>query len=285
MNWFFEKILIGLSVLFGGTRHIKPTLRLITPDSPPEPVLVPYWNNRSMTSSSCHSFAPQGPCIYEPGKHDVQDQSMIDLLVPPWYFNGYQEEALKTANCPVIGHPFVYPLLGLVGEVGEVYEKLIHRMSSGTMNGIWRYPEREDILKELGDCLWYVAVMADRLGLKLSDLASSGTLSMTSFANASVRNDSIHLASSYNIMLKLQDLSISQGQLSERVKKVFRDGEGDFDGPRRADIIGSLAMVLWNLARLSRALRFDFSLVAYANIEKLRSRRERNVISGEGDNR
>ncbi len=39
-------------------------------------------------------------------------------------FDEYQKFCKKTAVYPVIGEKFVYPLIGLQGEVGEVSEKI-----------------------------------------------------------------------------------------------------------------------------------------------------------------
>ena len=35
-------------------------------------------------------------------------------------FNDYQKKSRKTAGYPAIGHPVIYPTLGLVNETGEV---------------------------------------------------------------------------------------------------------------------------------------------------------------------
>ena len=39
-------------------------------------------------------------------------------------FNEYQEEARKTAIYPDMDNNFIYPALGLVGEAGEIAEKI-----------------------------------------------------------------------------------------------------------------------------------------------------------------
>ena len=39
-------------------------------------------------------------------------------------FNDYQQRAGTTAIYPNIGNNFIYPTLGLVGEAGEVAEKI-----------------------------------------------------------------------------------------------------------------------------------------------------------------
>jgi len=46
-----------------------------------------------------------------------------------------------------------------------------------------------------------------------------------------------------------------------------------------------LGDVLWYLANLSAELGFSLEEVAFNNLEKLKSRQERNQLHGNGDNR
>ncbi len=85
-------------------------------------------------------------------------------------FNEYQKESRKTATYPtMLGATFVYPTLGLVGESGEVAEKVkkIFRDSKGEMTG----DQRAAIVLELGDVLWYLSQLATELGADLNDVA------------------------------------------------------------------------------------------------------------------
>ncbi len=84
-------------------------------------------------------------------------------------FNNYQKEARKTAMYPDLGNNFVYPTLGLAGEAGEVAEKIKKVIRDG--NGIVTDEKKEELSKELGDVLWYVANLAEELGLGLDLIA------------------------------------------------------------------------------------------------------------------
>jgi NTP pyrophosphatase (non-canonical NTP hydrolase) len=71
------------------------------------------------------------------------------------------------------------------------------------------------------------------------------------------------------------------GEICEKIKKHVRDGR-ELD---KEDLTKELGDVLWYLSALSGDLGIDLEDVAVKNYEKLKSRMERNVISGSGDNR
>ena len=84
-------------------------------------------------------------------------------------FNDYQSRSRHTAKYPDIGHPVIYPTLGLVNEAGEVAGKIkkVFRDKDGQINS-----ETQEALKaELGDVLWYIAQVATELDLSLDEIA------------------------------------------------------------------------------------------------------------------
>lgn len=84
-------------------------------------------------------------------------------------FDEYQKRSRKTAIYPDKDKNFIYPTLGLAGEAGEVAEKVkkIIRDDQGAVTDL----KRDEIIKELGDVLWYVAQIATEFGLSLDALA------------------------------------------------------------------------------------------------------------------
>jgi NTP pyrophosphatase (non-canonical NTP hydrolase) len=88
-------------------------------------------------------------------------------------FNDYQQETRKTALYPHIGHNFVFPTLGLVGEAGEVAEKIKKLLRDRQIEDptLVTPEDRQEIAKELGDVLWYMAQLATELGLELDTIA------------------------------------------------------------------------------------------------------------------
>ena len=84
-------------------------------------------------------------------------------------FTEYQTKSRRTAAYPSIGHPVIYPTLGLANEAGEVAGKIkkVFRDRGGEIS-----PETRDALKaELGDVLWYLAQVSTELGLSLDEVA------------------------------------------------------------------------------------------------------------------
>ena len=83
--------------------------------------------------------------------------------------NDYQAAALRTSNPRTKNNELFHLILGLVGETGEVAEKFKKWVRDNDSDEL--SVDREDLTKELGDILWYVAVLADYFDLKLEDIA------------------------------------------------------------------------------------------------------------------
>ena len=99
----------------------------------------------------------------------MSDNAPLELGNKATRFDYYQEKAKLTAVYPNQGGNFIYTALGLAGEAGEVANKAkkIIRDNGGALT-----PEMsEDLQKELGDVLWYVAQCATELGVPLSHVA------------------------------------------------------------------------------------------------------------------
>lgn len=82
--------------------------------------------------------------------------------------NDYQTAALQTAIYPNMGQNYVYPTLGLVGEAGEVAEKVKKIIRDG--DGVLTDPDREKIALEVSDVCWYLAVLAFELDYTLEEI-------------------------------------------------------------------------------------------------------------------
>jgi NTP pyrophosphatase (non-canonical NTP hydrolase) len=84
--------------------------------------------------------------------------------------NRYQQAARRTAIYAE-EHRVIYPALGLASEAGEVAGKIKKVLRD--QRGDFAQAPLEAIKDELGDVLWYVAVLAADLGLSLDDIAAA----------------------------------------------------------------------------------------------------------------
>ncbi len=84
-------------------------------------------------------------------------------------FQEYQEQSRKTAIYPKVGDNFVYPILGIAGESGEVAEKVKKVLRE--KNGIIDEEAKREITKELGDLLWYMSQLASELEISFDYVA------------------------------------------------------------------------------------------------------------------
>ena len=92
----------------------------------------------------------------------------------------YQNKTNMTAVYPDMGpRGIVYPALKLAGEAGEVAEKVGkvirdgHSLDNGSLH-------RFELAKELGDVLWYIAQISEKLGFSLNEIADINIAKLTS---------------------------------------------------------------------------------------------------------
>ena len=101
-------------------------------------------------------------------------QEDIELFSDLRLFNRYQSTATKNAEYPgkdtYLG--LVYCALKLNGEAGELADHIGKAMrDDDLMNHELTQDRRELIIKEVGDCLWYLAAICNELGISFSSAA------------------------------------------------------------------------------------------------------------------
>ncbi len=85
-------------------------------------------------------------------------------------FDEYQKAAITTA-LPAYDDPIMQNsiwVMGIAGEAGEVVEKW--KKAVAYRQGKFSDDEFADFKKEFADVIWYIAVLADSLGLSLDEL-------------------------------------------------------------------------------------------------------------------
>lgn len=161
-------------------------------------------------------------------------------------FNEYQEQAKSTAVYPNQGSNPVYTLLGLCGELGELAEKFLNLMSL----------------------------------VSLEDMSNP------------------HEIDAYWTVIEVLENFVDGAKDCELLKKFIRDNE---DNERYVNVAGlvsktitsdyhdkltaELGDTLWYSSQFANELGVKFGDVATWNINKLKSRKDRNVLHGSGDER
>lgn len=78
-------------------------------------------------------------------------------------FDEYQSEALRTAG----NMGLALWALGIVGEAGEVADHVKKVLGHG------HAMDRDKLVKELGDVLWYLAALSNHIGVPLNEVATA----------------------------------------------------------------------------------------------------------------
>lgn len=108
----------------------------------------------------------------------------------PLSFADYQTWVNSMAFYPVLGHPVVYPTLGMNGEAAEALEKALTILVSVSESvvaigrvsetikktvrdkkGFIDQEKRDKLALELGDALWYISQTSREIGLDLEIVA------------------------------------------------------------------------------------------------------------------
>lgn len=92
-------------------------------------------------------------------------------------FSEYQKLIAHTAIYPNQGSNLSYPALGLTGEAGEVADKVKKLIRDH--GGVLTPALKNEMVKELGDVLWYLTALALELDVNLEDVAKSNVKKLT----------------------------------------------------------------------------------------------------------
>lgn len=98
-------------------------------------------------------------------------------------FDEYQKRALSTdlsagKGRDLLSIAFMDKVLGLLGESGEIADKLKKILRD--KNAQLTDEDRRELAKELGDVLWYVAVLSQYIGYSFDDIATQNVEKLAS---------------------------------------------------------------------------------------------------------
>lgn len=99
--------------------------------------------------------------------------------------NDYQKQALTTViSSENEFRDLLHWVLGINGEAGEIAEKV--KKIIRDKNGEVSKADKEEMAKEIGDVLWYLAVFAHHLGVPLEEIAKQNLDKLQSRKNRGV---------------------------------------------------------------------------------------------------
>jgi NTP pyrophosphatase (non-canonical NTP hydrolase) len=88
----------------------------------------------------------------------------------------------------------------------------------------------------------------------------------------------------HNLVHFALGLSGESGEVAEIIKKVVRD-RTEIDDAAKAKLTKELGDVLWYIAVFADHLGVSLEELAQQNVDKLKDRQQRNVLSGSGNDR
>lgn len=105
------------------------------------------------------------------------------------------------------------------------------------------------------------------------------------YQKESIKTDLNVVVKNSNLAYYALGLCDEAGEVAGKVKKLYRDYNGELTEEYKKEIEKELGDVIWYLSQMCTKLGLDFNEVAKMNLDKLNSRKERNKLSGSGDNR
>lgn len=189
--------------------------------------------------------------------------------------NEFQRRAAETAIYPREGHCLMYPLLGLVDEVGELIEDCV--LEPEMYLSEWR----PDYV--VGRVLWCLGSLSKLAG-HLKKLYRDQSGRFTDPTATELR--SLAIEAQANVALLLQDIDRLAVSCAAKIPKVI-NGNIPLRIVKRANDsrVAELSDVLWYVAAMATELGCSLDTVGNINLEKLRSRQDRGKLQGSGDDR
>jgi len=88
-----------------------------------------------------------------------------------------------------------------------------------------------------------------------------------------------------NLLHWVLGLNGEAGEVAEKLKKIIRDKDSIVTEEDKIELAKELGDVLWYIAVFAHDLGVPLDEIAQTNLDKLKSRKDRGVLGGAGDNR
>lgn len=180
----------------------------------------------------------------------------------------FQTKARTTAiYIKIPNTKMIYPALGLIGECGEVAEKVKKLIRDD--DSVMSQSRATAIKKELGDCMWYCASVCSDTGHDLETLYAS---------RKHVLIQQIEKLSLPRIVIRMHHRASAVAlELDNWVHRKLAE--------KYSAIPYNLSSVITCIETIAIILGSNLEEVCDENIAKLTSRKNRGTLSGEGDDR
>lgn len=179
----------------------------------------------------------------------------------------YQKKARDLAvYLEIENSKILYPALGLIGECGEVAEKVKKLIRDDGWN---MGPNRKRIIaKELGDCCWYLANICCDTNLDLDMMYKMKGAFIT------------HQIRKLMLPQLVFHLNRHANLIAEILEQLYY-----VNNYRLSDLPMHLSHIIVCIEEIARKCDFTLKDIYTANIENLSGRKERGTLMGDGDNR
>ncbi len=186
----------------------------------------------------------------------------------------YQAKARETAYTylQVENSQIIYPALGLVGECGEVAEKVKKLIRDS--NNVMTDKRAAAITKELGDCCWYLANICCDTKLDLEMIYD--------MRGSSIQHKTRQL-DYYQLAIHMNRHAMGIATALERLYYESKCNLGMMS--KYTEIPQHMSNVLACIEEFARRLGATLEDVYVANIENLAGRKQRGTLHGDGDDR
>jgi NTP pyrophosphatase (non-canonical NTP hydrolase)/predicted kinase len=116
----------------------------------------------------------------------------------------------------------------------------------------------------------------------VTDQNAAEALDFSAYQQAAARTAGL-IATDHPVVYPTLGLVSEAGEVAGKVKKIFRDRQGQITDADREALALELGDVLWYLSEICTRLGIRLEDVAARNIAKIADRASRGVLSGEGD--
>ena len=170
-------------------------------------------------------------------------------------FDEYRKVALETASYePVDGISFLYPAVGIIGELGEVSDviKKLWRDSDGVLDHSWRYK----LVMEIGDALWFVVALEKEFNTRVLEWSED--------------------TGKCHPMLTVLQMNQASGAMSECIRDICLSEPSHrlrVSETLKSEINKYLGTIFFCLVKLAQFIEVPLEEIFAANIQKLQYRR------------